>query len=360
MASCSRFVVACLLFFLVVVGPLPALSAEWKVVDRDFATIAMSCSFQTAESGWVVGGTSSLEPLVLNTTDAGKTFSNAGVANVSEGAFMSVRMADANSGIAGSLGFMGLICGAYTNDGQTWHRSHEGKDLLCAAQGAAAPNDQTFILVGQWTSGKEPKGNGVQISTDGGPNWSGQDWNQGTDARYAWFESADFGYVAGGTWPENETDPFSLPKKLSKHLVFTGKSVELVRHRNNKRLPGQPTPPGYQGLIAKATSAASSWTTLVNLTNQGLYFNQISCTDQNNCWAACEGNNITNGAVAAWVFATSNGWQSYTTQLYFEGGSLTAIQMLSPTFGWAAGALLPTNEQEEFKGAFFQTTDGQT
>lgn len=277
---------------------------------------------------------------------------------------MVVRMANAQAGVAGSLGFLGLICGAYTNDGTTWVKSHEGKDLVCASQGAAAPDPNTFILVGQWASAKEPNGDGIQISTDGGPTWTGQEWKQGTSSRYASFISKDYGFVTGGEWPEvNSTKSLSLPRRLTKHLIFDGKTVKRYRPHvaatpNNIHVT-QPIPPGYVGIIALATSEASQYQTLVNLTNQGLYFNQISCIDENNCWAVCEGNNITTGAVEAWIYATTDGWKTYNIQLSYEGGSLVAIAMLSSTFGWAGGAYVGDGDAP-LQGSFYQTTDGMT
>jgi len=332
----------------------------WWIVDRDFATIAISLDFQAAESGWIVGGSSSLLPLTLHTNDGGQTLQDSGIENVTEGALMSVRFApDGLNGVAGSLGFFGLICGAYTNNGMNWTKTHEGKDLICASQGASVPDSNTFILVGQWTSAKQPQGDGVQISLDAGQTWTGYDWNMGTESRYAYFLSADLGYVSGGQWPEeNQTDPFSIPKRISKHLVFTGNGVQYLPSKT-KVAPTNPN--DYQGVIAKATNGASTWEVLVNLTNAGLYFNQISCIDQNNCWAACEGNNITNGAVAAWIYATTNGWQTWSTQLYSEGASITSIMMLNSTFGWAAGAILPESAMSSsLEGTFWMTMDGST
>jgi len=221
------------------------------------------------------------------------------------------------------------------------------------------PDSNTFILVGQWTSPREPQGNGVQISTDAGLTWTGQDWNMTTDARYASFVSQDLGYVTGGQWPQNQNenqDAFSYPKRISKHLVFTGKNVQFDPQPKGKANPGK----GYRGIIAKASSGASQWDMLVSLKNTGVYFNQISCTDSLTCWATCEGNNITNGAVAAWIYATTDGWQTYETQLYFEGGSLVPIQMISPTFGWAGGATIPEEGRAGLEAAFYKTTDGKT
>jgi len=117
---------------------------------------------------------------------------------------------------------------------------------------------------------------------------------------------------------------------------------------------------GYYGLIASATSNAANWTVLVEIKNKGMYFNQISCLDENNCWAVGEGVNASAGTNAAWIYATTDGWQSHTVQHYFQGGSLIAIQMLSPTYGIAAGALLPSESSRELQGAFFSTTDGET
>jgi len=345
---------------LLVSSALGASSSGWTVVDKDYATIAIALAFQSDTSGWVVGGSSDLQPLTLHTNDAGATLQNAGIENVDEAALMSVRFApDGMNGVAGSLGFFGLICGAYTNNGANWTKTHEGDDLICASQGAAVPDSNTFVLVGQWTSPKEPQGDGVQISTDAGQTWTGQDWNMGTESRYASFISQDLGFVTGGTWPEeNQTDAFSYPKRITKHLLFTGKNIQFAPQ--TKKLSGPSAGNGYQAVIAQATSAASQWNLLVNLTNQGLYFNQISCLDSMNCWATAEGNNVTTGAVAAWIFATTDGWQTYETQLYFEGGSLVPIQMISPTFGWAGGALVPEDSRASLEGAFFKTTDGKT
>jgi len=81
-------------------------SSGWYIVDRDYATIAISLAFQSDTSGWIVGGSANLQPLTLHTNDGGATLQNAGIEGVEEGALMSVRFApDGLNGVAGSLGF---------------------------------------------------------------------------------------------------------------------------------------------------------------------------------------------------------------------------------------------------------------
>jgi hypothetical protein len=327
-------------------------ATQWKVVQRDFATIAMSNSFVSETQGWIVGGTSGMQPLFLYTDDAGKTLTNYGLEGGNVGAFMTVSMADSNNGVAGALGFLTGVCGAYTNNGLNWTQTHEGKDIICVSQSSSTPDPQTFILVGAWSSKTDLSGDGLQVSLDGGATFNGYDWNQGTSSRYGSFLSKDLGYVTGGQWPETDDSDDEIGAKvhdLNMHLRFDGKTIQ----RKNRQAVDEFD--GYWGLIAQATNGGQNFKTLVNLTNEGLYFNQISCTDENNCWATAEGNDVTSGNVTAWIYATTDGWNTYTTQLTFDQGSLTCINMLSPTFGWAGGM-----NTENDEGAFFQTTDGKT
>ena len=55
-----------------------------------------------------------------STTDGGQNFVNRGMNDSNAAAMLSIRMGSSTWGIAGGLGFMGLPCGAYTNDGETW------------------------------------------------------------------------------------------------------------------------------------------------------------------------------------------------------------------------------------------------
>jgi len=261
-------------------------------------------------------------------------------------------MADSQNGIAGALGFAGLFaCGAYTHDGYSWDATHN--DLVCALQDCQAIDDNNMVMIGAWSDRQDFEGNGVIITTDGGNTFSENNWNLPTDARYAWFQSADLGYVAGGTFPSFASNT-KTHRRLTQNLLLnklTGK-VEF------DLAPRSQDVSGYSAIIALATNAATVFTPLVNLTGDGIYFNEISCTDQNNCWATAEGVDKTGDV--AYIISTTDGWKTYATQLTVQGGSLTTIDMLTPTFGWAGGALLQSSTEASFEGQFWVTNDGST
>eukprot|EP01095_Lingulamoeba_sp_RSL-Kostka_P007959 TRINITY_DN25_c2_g1_i1.p1 TRINITY_DN25_c2_g1~~TRINITY_DN25_c2_g1_i1.p1 ORF type:complete len:404 (+),score=196.09 TRINITY_DN25_c2_g1_i1:35-1213(+) len=344
-----------LLLVLFVIG---VYSQSWNVVDKDYATIAMSTSFVAPSTGYIGGGSASLQPLVYYTTTAGQNLTNLGIADSNLGALLALRMASPTAGVAGGLGFFGLPCGAYTLDGKTWNKTHDGENIVCAFQGVDAVDTNTMVLIGSWANVLDLDGNGVQISNDGGKTWSSHNWGYAVSARYGSFQSKDQGFVVGGDFPT--TDSSSLKERIShrltQHLTHTGSNVVYKKYEPRADEP----PAGYSGIIAQGTNGGSDWNLLVNITEQGLYFNQISCTDANNCWACAEGINKTNAEPWAWIYHTSNGWKSYDIQLSVPGGSLVTIDMLSPTFGWAGGALLDSSADASYEGQFWQTKDGKT
>jgi len=116
---------------------------------------------------------------------------------------------------------------------------------------------------------------------------------------------------------------------------------------------------GYQGVIASTVDGGKTWKTLVNYTKEGVYFNEISCTDFMNCWVVAEGVNKTTGVAAAYIYGTTDGFKTIQQQQYFEHGSLIAVNMKTPTFGWAAGADLREEGLTLFKAVFFLTMDGK-
>jgi len=297
----------------------------------------------------------------LETTNGGLNFTNVGLQGAKHAAFLSVRMGTPNFGVAGALGFIGMPCGAYTTNGKDWQVTHDGTDILCAFQSVSAFNDgKTLALIGAWSTPGQWEGNGVQFSTNSGQTWVGNNWPwKTTPARYGDFLSANWGLVTGGTWPEESAAPKSFGKtgfRLTERLSFDGKRFHI--NPIPPRTPGNIIISGYQAVITQASNNAASYAVLLNLTGQAnVYFNEISCTDENHCWAAAEGQSLSL-QTAAYIYATTNGGKTWSTQLTAVNGSIIAIQMANSTYGWAGGGLMNGNEIES--GQFWQTIDGVT
>jgi hypothetical protein len=299
----------------------------------------------------------------LFTENGGVNFTNYGMADSTLGAMLSVRTAGPTWGIAGGLGFLGLPCGAYTPDGANWYNLPiTGISLLCAFQGAAAADDGTGVLIGSWSGTGDWEGNGIKITTDKGTTWNQINGDMGNiPARYGSFLNKNLGYITGGTWAaeflakETSVDRLLANFPLTRHISF-----DLLSKRYRIERPARSADvTGYAALLSEVTNAGQNWTLLVNITDGGLYFNEISCVDQNNCWATLEGIDKT-GSDTASIFHTSNGWATYDVQLTVPGGPLVAIDMYSATVGWATGALVQGDVTGDFDGQFWQTLDGKT
>lgn len=79
-------------------------------------------------------------------------------------------------------------------------------------------------------------------------------------------------------------------------------SLSVDKHTKRYIVDPSPRDPSlaidYIAMLALATNTASQFTPLVNITGQGFYFNEISCTDQNNCWLAAEGIDKSGGSLS--------------------------------------------------------------
>lgn len=203
------------------------------------------------------------------------------------------------------------------------------------------------------------------MTTDGGRRWKQHNshLNQ-VGCRYGDFLSKNMGYVTAGTFPTTTDSKlgFEFDKAgnvakyhLSQYVRYdfaTGTYDVSFERRDNPILSG------YSGIISAVTNEGSDWKTLVNITGQGFYFNEISCVDENNCWAVTEGVDATGGGTAS-IYHTSDGWSSYEVQFTVPGGALTAIEMVTTTHGWAAGALVSgSGVTGTFDAQFWYTTDG--
>jgi len=232
---------------------------------------------------------------------------------------------------------------------------------LCAFQAAQAVDSQTFVLTGPWATPGDFQGNGIQLSTDGGNTWSLNNWNQGTvPARYSAFISATTGYVSGGSWPGT-----SSVAELPKRMRLANNRFRINRFFTHDGFTARYDPEplqddlGYTAIIAKTTNGGKSFQTVVNMTGQGIYFNEITCTDVNTCWVVGEGSDTSNAAVA-WIYGTTDGFQTIQKLYTFPSGSLITISMVNSTYGWAGGAAMPSSDEptEKMDGQAFLTTNG--
>merc|ERR1711974_73690 len=182
--------------------------------------------------------------------------------------------------------------------------------------------------------------------------------------RYGDFLSKSMGYVTSGQFPSTTdgTHPFELRRgEVTKYHMSQYVQLNTLTNRYeinlDKAKMDNPILDGYAGLISAVTNEGKDWKTLVNITNQGFYFNEISCVDENDCWAVTEGVNAGGGIGS--VYHTSDGWATYDIQFNVTGGALTAIDMQTATQGWIAGALVSGPDVTgDFDGQFWYTTNG--
>jgi len=284
------------------------------------------------------------------------------------------------NGISSGLGIVGLASGtAYTTDGQNWNTS-KTNTYVAAFQSVGVARESETWQVGTWA----PNGNGMLTSTDSGATDSKANWPLSAEARYGSFPDGNLqtAFIAGGDFPDTSS-AFDVPKDhylfLYKHnlgLVFNDKlktyKFAQPKYRNvqpKKAVKGAAAPPPPPVIPSWAAAAASTsdggqtWTTLINDSwispDEGYYFNQVSFTDDSNGWIVGQGQ-WSNGSSFGQIINTNNGGSNWTVQLTVPNGELTAIQMTSPTAGWAAGGVFPASGHGPFEGIFWQTTDGQT
>jgi len=353
-----------------------SVNGQWSYIDHDYEFRAAGVSFYNDTAGWMAGMKYfGYDPLLLHTTDGGKTYNNDPYISAPHGGFVTVDFEDENHGLAAGLMFFGLSpCAVMTTNGQNWTTVKGGREFICTSQSTEVlSSGQGYAMAAQWMELFDLQGDGLQISTDGGQTWNSRNWNQGTEARYLSCVTPTTCFVAGGTWafptsPENRE--FLRRRKNGEHVPHyylnhhtkiesDGEFVEILDYEF-------PTTPGpiektnlteFKAIVAMTTDGGKSWELLLNASGLGLYFNQISCPDADHCWVV--GSGVVgeyNSTRAAWIYATSDGGQTWTQQLHWNGFSLIDIHMVDTSFGWAAGTQMLT--KTDWQGVFLLTTDG--
>jgi len=329
------------------------LAGQWTIVDPNYITIGLGCSFQTPTNGYVAGSTGATVAHIKHTNNSGVNLTDVEL-DFTNAALLSITMSNATNGVAGGFGFFGLPCGAVTSTGSSWSKSGVEKELFCAFQGTAASADhKSLIMIGTFAQVKNMHGNGLVITSDSGAHWQVREWGMGTSARYASFPTSQLGFVSGGMWPADDSDfgntDFTDERWDTQHLT---RHVSITKDKMVFRGRRSAAASGFVGIIAKTTDGGQTFQVSLNLTGQGVYFNEIDFADANNGWAVCEGVDGNNEQIA-YVYATTDGGSTWNKQFTFSGGSLVTVSMVSSTTGWIGGMDINTEE-----GAAFYTTDG--
>ena len=277
--------------------------------------------------------------------------------------------------------------------------------------GAGAPGDNAFAAVGDW--GLFSESNGPAVSINNGANFSADNITSlTTDSRYGAFPSATTWFIAAGDWPGEGSDDNTgtttpttpggmggggpLFKRAgaavdpahyapgvapgSSLVKRQGARLHLVRapggelrwaqvlreavlpanaHHSGSSgaLGGGQAPSTWAAQIAKTTDGGKTWSVVFSKIG-AFYFNEIECTDVNNCCLVAEtgGGNGTEGA-GTWFHCTSDGGATWVeTQANPDpDSSLIGVAALGPTEFWAVGAELGLITP--LYATFWQTTD---
>jgi photosystem II stability/assembly factor-like uncharacterized protein len=307
----------------------------------------LGLDFPDADHGYVTASNA-----IMTTTDGGETWTD--YAAVSEDLIvMAVAFNDSTVGVASGLSLV-YTAQCYTTDGQTYTKADDNAYQIDAVQDVEVVGDSSFAAVGSFG-----RVNGVAFSKNG-MDYTNYDWGfTGSEyalPRYGAFPSETTWYVAGGTWPESDSAMYT-----NNEGVFTADQVHArSKYLHISKKTGSPimTAPQrtagdanntFVAAIQKTTDGGATFTNVfVDVGN--FYFNQISCTDENTCFAAGEGD------VGAFIYATTDGGANWEVQLTAAAGeSIVALKMLSATEGWAAGAMMIS--QFNIEGHFYYTSD---
>jgi photosystem II stability/assembly factor-like uncharacterized protein len=363
------FVVVCLIALAFACAADAQDQGSWTVVKSNFAKIAMSLNYSSPTDGIIAASTESGAPEFLKTSDGGSTLSASSYD--AAGFFFAVRLSPASSsgtGVAAGLGLLGSPCVATSQDGGNSWAASESKYLFCSSQSVAvATSDKnTLVVAGQWTSPAIGSGDGVHVSSDGGATFQPRSWLMDVNAtsRYVAAPTDEVFYVTGGTWPTDDEDQIERRRRDTSKMAHVSRNVRVHLGGSAsfdfsdaaERKRGEAAPPtnGYVGVLAATDDAGKSWTTLINLRDEGVYFNAVSCSSKLNCTAVAEGVD-SSGDAAVYAFSTTTGFKSFN-KVRLPVFSALAVSMLDDSYGWIGG-IVP-NSARRPQGAFLQTTDG--
>jgi len=314
------------------------LSAEWKIVTLNFATIAIDVAFVSPNEGICAIGDNGSGSTVQATANGGQNWHSV----PGPMSLMYLGAAAQNDSMGGrSAVVAGALDTQYSHIAKGWNFSLA--DVGLSSQNVDDFGDgMSYGVVGSTLSG----GQGAAVSTDYGQKF--KFFNVSilqTIARYGAFPSSTTWYISAGQWPGeatvDEPDSPIVTRKISKRLHYHF-NKESQKYSHSFHTGEGNTPQNnyeWQAQIVKTTNGGQTWTTMF-YNHSHYYFNQIACGTENNCVAAAESDSQTSAGV--WLFTTANGGTTWTTSMYMAGDaySVIAVEFVSETEVWAGGAEL--------------------
>lgn len=273
---------------------------------------------------------------IYYSTDSFNSFHTATFLGQPSGMFLDIALDNLGNGATAGLGVGAGSALTYTTNVTQWQGSTD-KDFVTGQDMVPMGNGQ-FGFVGE-TSGFVGL-QGVMISTDSGRDWVAANWPANISAllapaRYGAFPSAQAMYVTGGAWPQ--TNRFGhaddcVPLSAKTCVPGTAKAAAHMRQRYSKGNGA------YAAIITKSTDGGKTWTVQFQ-DNGNFYMNDISCADENTCFAVGEGFSD-GGAAGARIYGTTNGGATWPL-LYTDktnNASLMRVHAVSATEAFAAGS----------------------
>jgi len=339
---------------------------QWKQISEFHHTFLTGVSFTTDTTGWISGfGGFHNGPIVYNTSSSGTTWSNQTFTRRESLSFTCVAMDPSGVGFIAGNGALIVPGVLYTTDfGNKWEDSDvlhlETRFRDCGQ--VAGTNGSFSWAVGQWFKVENLKGEGLVLSEDGGKRFLYFDWGVGLPARFGSFLSKNYGFIAGGRYPQilftdvegtikiSSEDP-KIERLSALFAIYNGKLLHAAEHS----LKEDHT---YLGAIARTDNRGRRFNLMYNTTLNDLNvcFNGISFVDSYNGWVVAEGYNTTTGKHGGWIFNTVNAGMTWRQQLFVEHTSFLRIKMLNANEGWAIGGKIPSPFL--VSGMFYHTTNG--
>lgn len=350
-------------FYIVSLLFITAHAATWtqvKVKDAWYFDVSSAGNNKV----YVLAGDQNGHPKIKGSTDGGNTFTDMPLNYQHPQIITAMEFNSKGSGTIGGMQFFKTALG-YTSDfGKSWGASQMAKKIISEVNEIKPITgvENSFAAVGAYG-----KINGLAVSTDGGKSFKpmGYGINDITMlSRYGSYPSADTWYVSGGAMPQNDTQASSnygasqymdnirstVFEDFTAHVEMLQKVHDDLSEEEEELLGSTKT----AGVIMKTTDAGQSWSQVLNEPKK-YYVNQMSCVDDNTCWATVSGfgPETINGAQ---IINTVDGGKTWTVQKQVFAGVMYPLHMVSATEGWAGYGV--ATSPSSAMGYILHTTDG--